>query len=161
MDRRNFCKLAVLSSAGVGSMLLNANLTLAKGIPSGAFTGRGTDKCYPGPPQGVILTSLTDLFKIGPGPSSSHTIAPLRIADNFRQTMEEMPKDRIGNAQTHFLRVLITDYSHMRRDRYEENCIPWCPVHFHRCFSACLGLHGHGHGQKSHAGRFGDGIALR
>ena len=38
--------------------------------------------------------------KIGPGPSSSHTIAPLRIADNFRQTMEEMPKDRIGNAKT-------------------------------------------------------------
>ena len=100
MDRRNFCKLAVLSSAGVGSMLLNANVTLAKGIPSGAFTGRGTDKCYPGPPQGVILTSLTDLFKIGPGPSSSHTIAPLRIADNFRRAMEEMPKDRIGNAKS-------------------------------------------------------------
>lgn len=81
-------------------MLLNANVTLAKGIPSGAFTGRGTDKCYPGPPQGVILTSLTDLFKIGPGPSSSHTIAPLRIADNFRRAMEEMPKDRIGNAKS-------------------------------------------------------------
>jgi L-serine dehydratase len=100
MDRRDFCKLAVLSSAGVGSMLLNANVTLAKGIPSGAFIGRGTDKCYPGPPQGVISTSLADLFKIGPGPSSSHTIAPLRIADNFRQAMEEMPKDRIGSAES-------------------------------------------------------------
>jgi len=100
MDRRNFCKLALLSSAGVGSMLLNANFTLARGIPSGALTGRGTDKCYAGPPKGVILTSLTDLFKIGPGPSSSHTIAPLRIAGNFRQAVEEMPKDQIGNAHT-------------------------------------------------------------
>ena len=33
MKRRNFCKLAVLSSAGVGGMLLNANLTLARGHP--------------------------------------------------------------------------------------------------------------------------------
>lgn len=99
MNRRNFCKLAVLSSAGVGSILLNANLTLARGIPSGNFSGRGTDKCYAGPPKGVILTSLTDLFKIGPGPSSSHTIAPLRIAEHFRQTMEELSKDRIENAQ--------------------------------------------------------------
>jgi len=100
MKRRNFCKLAVLSTAGVGSMLLNANLTPARGIPSGAFTGRGTDKCYAGPPKGAILTSLTDLFKIGPGPSSSHTIAPLRIANNFRRAIEELPKERIGNAQT-------------------------------------------------------------
>lgn len=100
MKRRNFCKLAVLSSAGVGSMLLNANLTVAKGIPSGAFSGRATDMCYAGPPKGAIVTSLTDLFKIGPGPSSSHTIAPLRIAGNFRQAMEELPKNQIDNAHT-------------------------------------------------------------
>ncbi len=105
MNRRNFCKLALLSSAGAGSMLLNANLTMAKGIPSKAFTGRGTDRCYSGSPKGVILTSLTDLLKIGPGPSSSHTIAPLRIAENFRQAIEEMPKDRIGNAQTIEIRL--------------------------------------------------------
>ena len=100
MNRRNFCKLAVLSSAGVGGMLLNANLGMAKGIPSGAFPGRGTNQCYAGPPKGVILTSLSDLFKIGPGPSSSHTIAPLRIAEHFRQTMEALPKDQIEKAQS-------------------------------------------------------------
>ena len=98
MNRRNFCKLALLSSAGVGAVLTNANPTLARGIPSGAFTGRGTDRCYAGAPKGAILTSMTDLFKIGPGPSSSHTIAPLRIADHFRRTLEEMPGDGIGNA---------------------------------------------------------------
>ena len=100
MNRRNFCKLAVLSSAGVGGMLLNANLGMAKGIPSGAFPGRGTNQCYAGPPKGVILTSLSDLFKIGPGPSSSHTIAPLRIAEHFRQTIEKLPKDQIENVQS-------------------------------------------------------------
>lgn len=95
MNRRHFCKLAVLSSAGVGSMLLNANLSVARGIPSGAFPGRGINQCYAGPPEGVILTSLSDLFKIGPGPSSSHTIAPLRMAEHFRQTIEESSKDQI------------------------------------------------------------------
>ena len=100
MNRRNFCKLALLSSAGVGTILSTANPAAAKGIPSGVFTGRGTDRCYAGAPKGVILTSMTDLFKIGPGPSSSHTIAPLRIADNFRQALGEMPADKIGNAQT-------------------------------------------------------------
>jgi L-serine dehydratase len=100
VNRRNFCKLAVLSSVGVGSMLLNVNLSRAKGIPSGAFPGRGTNQCYAGSPKGVILTSLSDLFKIGPGPSSSHTIAPLRIAEHFRQTMEELSKDEIGDVQS-------------------------------------------------------------
>jgi L-serine dehydratase len=105
MNRRDFCKLALLSSAGAGSMLLNSNVTLAKGIPSESFIGRGTDKCYAGLPKGFILTSLTDLFKVGPGPSSSHTIAPLRIANNFRQTLEELPKDRISDA--HMIEVRL------------------------------------------------------
>ncbi len=99
MNRRDFCKFVLLSSAGAGGLLLNANSTLARGIPARVFAGRGMDRCYGGPPRGVILTSLTDLFKIGPGPSSSHTAAPLRIAANFRQTMEEMPPSLIGNAQ--------------------------------------------------------------
>jgi len=81
-------------------MLLNANLSMARGIPSGAFPGRGTNQCYAGPPKGVILTSLSDLFKIGPGPSSSHTIAPLRMAEHFRQTIEELSKDQVEKAQS-------------------------------------------------------------
>lgn len=34
---------------------------------------------------GPITTSLFDLFKIGPGPSSSHTIGPMRAAGRFRR----------------------------------------------------------------------------
>ena len=86
-------------SAGAG-MLFKSKLSSARGIPSKDIPGIAPGKCYKGPPQGVILTSMTDIFKIGPGPSSSHTIAPLRISSNFRKAMEDLPKDIMDKAQS-------------------------------------------------------------
>jgi L-serine dehydratase len=99
MDRRNFLKIAMISSAGAG-VLLKSNLSHARGISSNVFPGIAPDKCYIRPSKGVISTSLTDMFKIAPGPSSSHTIAPLRISSNFRQAMEDLPIDIIDEAQS-------------------------------------------------------------
>lgn len=96
MDRRSFLKTAVVATAGVG--LLRDGPALARGIPAGAFPGLPRDVCYPGPPAGVITTALTDLFKVGPGPSSSHTLAPLRIANDFRALIEKMPPDQLAAA---------------------------------------------------------------
>ncbi|AQG79451.1 L-serine ammonia-lyase [Spirosoma montaniterrae] len=39
----------------------------------------------------VITTSVFDLFKIGPGPSSSHTIGPMKAAFDFRQRIGQLP----------------------------------------------------------------------
>jgi L-serine dehydratase len=36
-------------------------------------------------PSTPIVTSVFDLFKVGPGPSSSHTIGPMKAAFDFRQ----------------------------------------------------------------------------
>lgn len=41
-----------------------------------------------------ITTSLFELFKIGPGPSSSHTIGPMRAGDEFRQPAAALPEQR-------------------------------------------------------------------
>jgi L-serine dehydratase len=38
----------------------------------------------------VIKTSIFDLFKIGPGPSSSHTIGPMKAAFHFRKQIEQL-----------------------------------------------------------------------
>ena len=57
MDRRNFLKIAMISSAGAG-VLLKSNLSHARGISSKVFPGIAPDKCYAGPPKGVILTSV-------------------------------------------------------------------------------------------------------
>lgn len=95
MDRRKFLKIVGISSAGV-EILLRSNPSCGRGIPVRAFPEPPAERCYQGPPKGAIETSLTDLFKIGPGPSSSHTIAPLRIASNFRTALEELPEEVIA-----------------------------------------------------------------
>ena len=100
MDRRDFLKAALISSTGVGCLMLNPNLAPARGIPSRAFPGIAKDKCYQSPANGVIVTSLSDMFKIGPGPSSSHTIAPLRISNHFRADLEGLPQSVTNNAQS-------------------------------------------------------------
>ena len=38
-----------------------------------------------------ITTSIFDIFKTGPGPSSSHTIGPMKAALLFRDAMEKLP----------------------------------------------------------------------
>lgn len=39
-----------------------------------------------------ITTSVFDLFKIGPGPSSSHTIGPMKAAFDFRERLTALPE---------------------------------------------------------------------
>jgi L-serine dehydratase len=40
-----------------------------------------------------ITTSVFDLFKVGPGPSSSHTIGPMKAAFDFRQRLADLSTD--------------------------------------------------------------------
>jgi L-serine dehydratase len=42
-----------------------------------------------------INTSIFDLFKIGPGPSSSHTIGPMKAAGRFLQAAQNLPQEQI------------------------------------------------------------------
>ncbi|MEZ0610310.1 L-serine ammonia-lyase [Fibrella sp. WM1] len=48
----------------------------------------------------MITTSVFDLFKIGPGPSSSHTIGPMKAAYDFVQRMASLPPDQLNAADT-------------------------------------------------------------
>ncbi|SDN84881.1 L-serine dehydratase [Desulfonauticus submarinus] len=47
-----------------------------------------------------IQTTLEDFFKIGPGPSSSHTIGPMRAALFFRKEIENLSQKKIEQAHT-------------------------------------------------------------
>ena len=99
MDRRRFLKIAALSSTGA-ALLSSAPAATARGIPAQTLPGGPPGKCYAPPSNPVILTTLTDLLKIGPGPSSLHTIAPLRIADNFREVVAALPPETLNQAQS-------------------------------------------------------------
>ena len=48
--------------------------------------------------EGPIITSIFELFKVGPGPSSSHTIGPMIASLEFRRHIEALPQSIAGKA---------------------------------------------------------------
>jgi L-serine dehydratase len=48
--------------------------------------------------KGPVITVLDEFYKVGPGPSSSHTIGPMRITYDFYQRCTKLPAAQIGQA---------------------------------------------------------------
>jgi L-serine dehydratase len=48
--------------------------------------------------KGPVMTVLDEFYKVGPGPSSSHTIGPMRITYDFYQRCTKLPADTLGQA---------------------------------------------------------------
>ncbi|MFN3852527.1 MAG: L-serine ammonia-lyase [Spirosomataceae bacterium] len=53
----------------------------------------------------MITTSIFDLFKIGPGPSSSHTIGPMKASYDFLQRINQLPANQIAESQSIFIHL--------------------------------------------------------
>ena len=48
--------------------------------------------------KGPVMTILDEFYKVGPGPSSSHTIGPMRITYDFYQRCTKLPADQLAKA---------------------------------------------------------------
>jgi L-serine dehydratase len=48
--------------------------------------------------EGPVLTTVDEFYKVGPGPSSSHTIGPMRITYDFYQRAVKLPADQLAKA---------------------------------------------------------------
>src|SRR5687768_11058907 len=48
--------------------------------------------------QGPVLTTVDEFYKVGPGPSSSHTIGPMRITYDFYQQAAKLPAEKLATA---------------------------------------------------------------
>jgi L-serine dehydratase len=48
--------------------------------------------------KGPIITVADEFYKVGPGPSSSHTIGPMRITYDFYQRCTKLPADQLAQA---------------------------------------------------------------
>jgi L-serine dehydratase len=48
--------------------------------------------------KGPVLTTVDEFYKVGPGPSSSHTIGPMRITYDFYQRASTLPADQLARA---------------------------------------------------------------
>ena len=48
--------------------------------------------------KGPVMTTINEFYKVGPGPSSSHTIGPMRITYDFYQRCTKLPADQLAKA---------------------------------------------------------------
>jgi L-serine dehydratase len=48
--------------------------------------------------KGPVMTVVDEFYKVGPGPSSSHTIGPMRITYDFYQRCSKLPADQLSQA---------------------------------------------------------------
>jgi L-serine dehydratase len=46
--------------------------------------------------KGPVMTTLEEFYKVGPGPSSSHTIGPMRITYDFYQRCTKLPPEQLA-----------------------------------------------------------------
>jgi L-serine dehydratase len=104
VDRRAF----LMRSALVGAMSVITGRRAIAQIPVSAEP-KGVSGGPPQPPlspnlevvkeqKGPVMTVLDEFYKVGPGPSSSHTIGPMRITYDFYQRCTKLPPDDLNKA---------------------------------------------------------------
>jgi L-serine dehydratase len=107
VDRRSF----LMRSAVVGAAaVMTGQVVSARSRTLKAFSESLPEQTQnPTPPlspdlavakkgQGPVLTTLDEFYKVGPGPSSSHTIGPMRITYDFYQRASKLPADKLAKA---------------------------------------------------------------
>jgi L-serine dehydratase len=100
LSRRALGKLALAGSAGV--MLSGftgsrpAKAAQQEGSPAKPALSQELNVVQKG--KGPVMTVLDEFYKMGPGPSSSHTMGPMRITYDFFQRLSKLPEDQLKRA---------------------------------------------------------------
>ena len=100
--RRNFGRTMLAASAGAllaGCSQPTKQAPVAVAVkPDSAAGGLDPDLAVVKNSKGPIMTILSEFYKMGPGPSSSHTMGPMRITYDFYQRMIKLPEDQLKKA---------------------------------------------------------------
>jgi L-serine dehydratase len=106
LDRRTFMmRSALLGAAAVitgcsspKEAASNAGLAdpQAKAAPAAGTTSPDLEVVKKA--KGPVMTNIDEFYKVGPGPSSSHTIGPMRITYDFYQRCTKLPADQLAKA---------------------------------------------------------------
>src|SRR5262245_32560883 len=98
VDRRAFLmRSAVMSAAAVIAGCSPEGGDAAAPAPQAA-PPRSSDLNVVRKAKGPVMTVLEEFYKVGPGPSSSHTIGPMRITYDFYQRCTKLPPDQLSKA---------------------------------------------------------------
>jgi L-serine dehydratase len=102
VDRRAFLmRSAVISSA----VIITGRALTAEARAAAAAAAPSKPQCQLSPSlnvvkssKGPVMTTVEEFYKVGPGPSSSHTIGPMRITYDFYQRCTKLPKAELATA---------------------------------------------------------------
>src|SRR5438270_847672 len=100
VDRRAF----LMRSASIGAAAVLTGCTAeekAKQVggtppPAAVVTNLSEDLNVVKKSKGPVMTTIEEFYKVGPGPSSSHTIGPMRITYDFYQRCTKLPADQLA-----------------------------------------------------------------
>jgi L-serine dehydratase len=110
LDRRKFImRSAVISAAAVMNGCARSETEAKAPAPAPAAGAQPAKAGAPEVPlskdlnvvmkaKGPVLTTVDEFYKVGPGPSSSHTIGPMRITYDFYQKATKLPADKLDKA---------------------------------------------------------------
>jgi L-serine dehydratase len=99
--RRNFGRTMLAASAGAflaGCSSPVKPVVTAAAKADSSTVGLSPDLAVVKNSKGPIMTTLTEFYKMGPGPSSSHTMGPMRITYDFFQRISKLPEDKLKQA---------------------------------------------------------------
>lgn len=98
VDRRAF----MMRSAAIGAAAVMTGCTAADKAkevgttPPTAASAVSADLEVVRKSKGPVMTILEEFYKVGPGPSSSHTIGPMRITYDFYKRCSQLPADQLA-----------------------------------------------------------------
>lgn len=99
VDRRAFLmRSALIGSAAVmtGCSVAETEKKAGAAQPAATQAGISADLDVVKKSKGPVMTTLDEFYKVGPGPSSSHTIGPMRITYDFYQRCTRLPSSELA-----------------------------------------------------------------
>jgi L-serine dehydratase len=104
-DRRAFMVRSAMFSAMAALTGCSPKPVQQAAAPAAPAAGKAADSVKLDPAldvvkksKGPIITTVDEFYKVGPGPSSSHTIGPMRITYDFYQRCTKLPPDQLAQA---------------------------------------------------------------
>ena len=95
LSRRELSRVLAVASAGA---LLAGGSQSAWAQQEAPAAGMSPELDVVKRSKGPVMTTIDEFYKVGPGPSSSHTIGPMRITYDFYQRCTKLPKDQLAKA---------------------------------------------------------------
>lgn len=99
LTRRDMGRAALVASVGALLTGCSGNQPAQKAAePAPSTPALSPELAVVQQSKGPIMTTLEEFYKMGPGPSSSHTMGPMRITYDFFQRVSKLPEDQLKRA---------------------------------------------------------------